>query len=372
MSAQDPDDTSAFVPESAVTDPARRYAKGRVSVARPMAHWYVLATSAELREKPLSRTLFGVPIALFRDGHGAARALLDRCPHRNVALSPGRVVGGQIECPYHGWRFDGDGACRHVPCLVGESRAKARNAPAFPVRERDGYVWVMPVAGAEPTTEPYRFRLASDPAYTTVRQSVEAKGTLHAAAENALDVPHTAFLHKGLFRSESRGITLDVRVRRSADRVEAEYVGEPRPPGIVGRLLSPSGGTVEHWDRFVLPCVAEVEYRLGPENHLLIATAMTPVSDFVTRLYACVSFKLRVPAAVVKRALPPLALRIFQQDAEILAQQTEQIHRFGGEQFAWTDADVLGKHIWWLLRAAERGDVLGDEANVRETVRLVV
>lgn len=370
MSVQDPDDPATFVPASAVADPLRRYAKGRVSVARPLGHWYVAATSAELREKPLARSLFGVPIALFRDGAGVARALLDRCPHRNVALSPGRVVNGQIECPYHGWRFDGEGACRHVPCLVGESNAKARNAPAFPVREQDGYVWVLPTPGATPSREPYRFAYASREGYTTVRQTVEVNGTLHAAAENALDVPHTAFLHKGLFRSEARGITIEVRVRRDAERVEAEYVGEPRPPGVVGRVLSPSGGTVQHWDRFVAPCVAEVEYRLGEENHLLIATALTPVSDFVTRLHACVSFRLRVPASVVKRVLPPIAMRIFRQDAVILAKQTEQIHRFGGEQYAWTDADVLGKHIWWLLRAAERGDTAG--AEVTETVHLAL
>jgi nitrite reductase/ring-hydroxylating ferredoxin subunit len=368
MSAHDPDDAA----ETTAAEPARRFAKGRFSVARPLAHWYVLAASDELTAAPLPRALFDIPIALFRDGAGVARALLDRCPHRNVPLSGGRVVRGEIECPYHGWRFDGEGQCRHVPCLVGDASAKARNAPAFPVRERDGYVWVMPVAGAEPATEPYRFRYAADPAYTTVRQRVEAKGTLHAAAENALDVPHTAFLHKGLFRSESRGITLEVRVRRGADRVEAEYVGEPRPPGIVGRLLSPSGGVVGHWDRFVSPCVAEVEYRLGPENHILIATALTPVSDFVTAMYACVSFRLRAPAALVKRALPPLAMRIFQQDAVVLAKQTAQVQRFGGEQFAWTDADVLGKHIWWLLRAAERGGAGPEEAEVSETVRLVV
>ncbi len=364
MSSQDPDDPAELTP-------LRRFARGRYSVARPLARWYVLATSAELRQKPLSRSVFDLPVVLFRDGRGEARALLDRCPHRNVPLSDGRVVGGELECPYHGWRFDGGGACRHVPCLVGESRAKARDAVALPVRELDGYVWVMPAHDVTPTTEPYRFARASDPAYTTVRQTVRAPSTLHAAAENALDVPHTAFLHKGLFRSESRGITLTVNVRRTADRVEAEYVGEPRPPGIVGRLLSPSGGTVQHWDRFVSPCVAEVEYRLGEENHILIATALTPVSDFVTEMHACVSFRLRVPAALVKRVLPPLAMRIFQQDAALLARQTERVRRFGGEQYAWTDADVLGKHIWWLLRAAERGDA-GEGAELRETVRLVV
>ena len=49
---------------------------------------------------------------------------------------------GTIECPYHGWRFDGAGACRHIPSLIGPPEAKARNAPAFPTLEQDGWVWV--------------------------------------------------------------------------------------------------------------------------------------------------------------------------------------------------------------------------------------
>ena len=44
-------------------------------------------------------------------------------------------------------------------------------------------------------------------------------------------------------------------------------MGEPRPPGIVGRILSPSGGLVTHFDRFILPSIAQVEYRIGTENH---------------------------------------------------------------------------------------------------------
>ena len=66
----------------------------------------------------------------------------------------------------------------------------------------------------------------------------------------------------------------------------------------------------------------------------------------------------------------PLALRVFRQDAFILKRQTETIHRFGGEQFASTEIDVLGRHIWRLLKAAERGDPQGGEETGE--VRLVV
>ncbi len=346
--------------------------RGHVSAVRALDHWYVLATSAELGDKPLVRTLYDTPIVLFRDRQGVAGALLDRCPHRNVPLSMGKVVAdGTLECAYHGWRFDRQGGCAHIPSLCAEARAKdsaAWKATAFAVRERGGWIWVYARPGVEPQDEPLEFAHLSDARYAHVYQRTQAEGTVLATAENALDVPHTAFLHKGLFRSESRGITIEAIVRASADRVEAEYVGEPRPPGIVARILSPSGGIVEHFDRFIAPCIAQVEYKLGGENHVLVTTALTPVSDARTMLFNVVSLRLRIPIKTLAPVLEPLGLKIFQQDAVMLKAQTETIQRFGGEQFASTEIDVLGRHIWKLLRAAERGPVTRGEG-LREVAR---
>lgn len=347
------------------------------SVVHLAGQWFIAATSRELRQGPLPTSLFGTPIVLFRDRDGKAGALVDRCPHRNVPLSLGSIADdGTLRCPYHGWRFDTGGTCRHIPSLATASEARARNAHALPVVEQQGYVWVhsTPQQGidAPPATQPHRFAFLGKPGYSTVAQVVEAEGTMYSTLENALDVPHTAFLHRGLFRSESRGITITARVQRTADRVVAEYVGEPRPTGLIARILSPSGGIVTHFDRFLLPSIAQVEYSIGTENHLLVDSVMTPLSDFRTRIYAVVSFRSRVPHFLVRPFIKPLALRVFQQDAYILRKQTETIQRFGGEQFAWTEIDVLGRHIWRLLKGAERGETNGAGSDESDEVRLVV
>jgi phenylpropionate dioxygenase-like ring-hydroxylating dioxygenase large terminal subunit len=346
--------------------------KGRASVVRLANHWFVVAQSTELRDRPIARTLNGIPIVLFREGGTKAAALLDRCPHRNVPLSAGDVVEGQLQCVYHGWRFDADGACKHIPSLVGEPAGKARRAPSFATIEQDGFVWVYGSPGETPTTTPYRFPYLDDDRYTTVRHEVSADSTMYAAIENALDVPHTAYLHRGLFRSKSRGIEISAKVKRTHDSVEAEYVGEPRPTGLVARILSPSGGVVTHFDRFLLPSIAQVEYKIGTENHFIVSGAMTPVSDFHTRIFSVVSFRLRFPGWILKPFLKPLALRIFAQDARVLRLMTDNIERFGGEQFVSTDIDVLGRHIWRLLRAAERGDAASSDDAHEEEVKLIV
>jgi len=342
--------------------------KGHVSVARLARFWYVACQSADLTDKPLARDVLGVPLVLFRGAGGKAAALLDRCPHRNVPLSLGRVVaGGRLECAYHGWQFEAGGRCAHVPGLLG-SEARERRAPAVAVREQDGLVWVYPELDSEPEGAPFALPVAG-PEYARVVREVETEATLHATIENALDVPHTAFLHRGLFRGGKQS-EINATVRRSADRVEVQYDGEPRPSGIAGRVLSPGGGTVEHWDRFILPSIAQVEYRLGQDVHFLVTSLCTPETDFRTRMWAVVEFRTRFPARAVARLLEPFALRIFGQDARILRAQAETIRRFGGEQYQSTELDFLGPHIWRLLKQAELGERGGD-AVVERTIRFL-
>jgi len=343
------------------------------SVARVTAAWYVACTSTELRKKPLERTVLGIPLVLFRTASGSASALLDRCPHRNVPLSMGRVVGEHLQCAYHGWQMDAGGVCRHIPGLSEPPEGKARCTPSFAVREQDGFVWVWATPNSEPTAEPFALPDFRAEGYTVVRRAVVFPGTLHATLENALDVPHTAFLHSGLFRGAGEPNDIEVVVRSHPDRVEAEYIGEPRPEGLAARLLSPSGGTVVHFDRFFLPSVAQVDYRIGTENHFLVTALATPVSDFETVVHAVVAFKMRLPGWLLKPIIYPFAMKVFQQDAVILKAQTESIARFGGEQFASSDVDILGGTIWRLLKAAERGHLdepTHDPVEKRLTIRV--
>lgn len=340
--------------------------RGHLSIARLSNHWYVACRSSDLRTKPLRRVVLGIPMVIFRDGTGAVGALLDRCPHRNVRLSLGRVVdSGNLECGYHGWQFDVTGTCRLVPGLVGESESKGRRVESFAVREQHGLVWVFATEDTEPQREPFSLPLTTATGYTTAVREVEVAASVHATAENTLDVPHTAYLHRGLFRGGTKRNKIEVHVRRWHDRVEAQYIGEPRPPGIAGRILSPSGGVVEHWDRFILPSIAQVEYKLGTENHILVTSALTPVTDFTTKIFAVISFRVRLPGWLLKPILEPLAMKIFKQDADILRAQTEAIREFGGEQFMSTDVDVLGREIWRLMKQAERGD---DQQPLQEPV----
>ncbi|MFI5317864.1 MAG: Rieske 2Fe-2S domain-containing protein, partial [Myxococcota bacterium] len=243
-------------------------ATNRTSTARVLDAWYAACRCDDLHERPIARTIFDRPIALFRNAAGGVGALLDRCAHRNAPLSLGAVDGaGQLACPYHGWRFDHTGACREVPGLIERDPESGRSVPAFATCEQDGFVWIWARSGAEPTGAPMRIPHADDPEYLTVIREYDVECTLHAALENALDVPHTAFVHRGDFRGKGAREIEAVR-RRIPGGIEVEYLGEPP---LSGATTDADGRPIvsEHWDRFFLPSLAQVEYKTSSGRHTI-------------------------------------------------------------------------------------------------------
>lgn len=325
---------------------------------RLLRAFYPVLRSEALGEAPRAVRLLGRDFVLFRDREGRACALRDVCPHRNVPLSLGRCVDGRLECAYHGWQFDGEGRCAKIPALVGSLR-KNYLAEAFATRERDGLVWLRP-SEAPALVEP-EVRLWSDiPGYTTVVREVRAEGSLSAVAENALDVPHTSVLHRGLFRTGERH-RIRAHVTRDNHSVVIDYRGEPPPRGLAAWLLAlrSGGDTVEHYDRFYLPGIVQVEYRLGASAHFVITGFLSPVDDYDTKLFAVASFRTPLPGPLLARVLLPVALRVFAQDARILAAQSKVLRQQGGERFFSSEVDRMGPAIARLLRSAARAEEAG-------------
>lgn len=86
--------------------------------------WYYGGWSHELGDKPFSRRLLGEQVPLFRDGAGTAHAIGALCPQRGTDLGQGRVVDGAVGCPFHGWRYNGEGGSER-PFWVRSGRAGA-------------------------------------------------------------------------------------------------------------------------------------------------------------------------------------------------------------------------------------------------------
>lgn len=173
--------------------------------------WTPALFSSELREKPVQATIAGEKIAIWRGADGQPAALLDRCPHRSVALSLGTVDGqGCLRCPFHGWAFAADGACAHVPYNPDVNR-RGLAATAVPTREAGGLIWVFTDAGAEAPGEPDVPEGLSRPGASRGENSALWKTHWTRAMENMLDSPHLPVVHKDSIGGERYGVAQGMR-----------------------------------------------------------------------------------------------------------------------------------------------------------------
>jgi len=106
--------------------------------------WYPVMPLSHLpTNQPQAFELLGQKLAVWLDEAGQPMAVSDRCCHRTAQLSKGVVINGCIRCPYHGWSFNGQGTCVHVPQAPPEQTIPATyRVDAFKCAERYGYVWV--------------------------------------------------------------------------------------------------------------------------------------------------------------------------------------------------------------------------------------
>ncbi|MGW9123686.1 Rieske 2Fe-2S domain-containing protein [Paenibacillus chitinolyticus] len=318
-------------------------------------HWLPLCPSRELKRKPLGLTVLDVPLVLFRTEEGA-HALLDRCPHRNVPLSGGRLTAGKLVCPYHGWEFDGTGACTRVPGLCTFKPGPHHDASPVALRERDGFLWVRLGGGTrsgEPqevsVPEPLALPFMNNPEYYSFVWKTAVRGSLLNAAENLLDATHTHYVHAGLIRTDSGRQTVNARIRAEGAAVEIEYTGESGQAGLISRLFERD--RQRSFGRFYMPGVAQIEYSSAKGLTLLITAVMRPTSFAYQDIYAVITMKRgRFTNGLKKRVLTPFLKRALNQDIAIVETQQQTIERWGGENFHSTQADLIRPYLEQLMK----------------------
>ncbi|MGA4632328.1 Rieske 2Fe-2S domain-containing protein [Pseudomonas solani] len=316
------------------------------------ARWWPVALSHALGKQPLACQLHDLPLVLFRAEDGTPAALPDRCPHRFAPLSAGKVRDGQIECPYHGWRFAADGRCTRVPGTELE-RCDKPLLDSLPTCESHGLVWVSLDAErpSVPPVAPAEQRQALDTFWITD----EVECSLLEAAENFLDGFHTHFVHAGWIRHDRQRQKISARVRPLADGVEAIYSEEGTQSGLISRLFEGERGI--SMGRFRLPGLAEIEYRdrKGGLN-LLVSAWLVPVGNGRLRLFARIATARGWLPAVLKRlVLQRLFGVILRQDRHILEQVSANQRRFEHLPVKPLDGrqDLLGPSIRLLIEGGE-------------------
>lgn len=335
-------------------------------------HWHVACRATRLAGKrPVAVTMFGTPLVLFRDRAGQAACLTDRCPHRNMPLSQGRVCAGVVECPYHGWRFDGAGKLADLPSLANRGDWPAHvAAQSWPVIEQDGLIWVA-LADQPPLAPPPRLPMAGEAGWHSFLMVTDFDGTVADCLENFLDCPHAAHVHKSWFRSPT-GKVVEAVIRTESTGAVAEYINEPTEKSLIWQTFGRISGQAEnsdqppliHTDRFIAPATSQVDYIFNDGRHYIITSHCTPVDEGKTRVFTHIT--LRAPlGALVRLVFAPLSRLIIRQDVAAMRKQQANIARFGERRFTYAKSDLLMRHIIAWRRALDTGETPPPEGEER-------
>ena len=167
--------------------------------------WYAMEEGSKITaDKPLYVRRLGQDFVLFRDGEGKARCLHDVCSHRGGSLGHGRCRNGNVECPYHGWQFDGEGDCKYIPSLgpEGQNIPKRTRIDAYPTHEEYGLIFAFLGDLPEeerpplllPRTNPAEMDYSGDE-WRWICQQWPLKSNYERNIENGLDPGHNEFVH---------------------------------------------------------------------------------------------------------------------------------------------------------------------------------
>lgn len=247
--------------------------------------WYPVVPMEALTAEPLAFELLGEAIVVWLDENGGVAAVRDRCCHRTAKLSLGKVCSGKLACSYHGWEFDGTGACVRVPQLKpGMTIPATYKVQAYACTVRYGYAWVCL---EEPMVDIPEIPEAGDPSFRIIHEFYEPWQVAGLRVmENELDLAHPTFVHTTTFGSEEHPVPDSLEITETDYGIHVEGV-----LGVVNPELQQQNLKMEESQTFrtlemdwFMPFT--IRLRINYPNGLshVIVNTMTPISDGISQM----------------------------------------------------------------------------------------
>lgn len=282
--------------------------------------WYYAVPAARLKPgQMLARILLGERILLGRSAAGTVFALRDICPHRGIPLSDGQFDGKEIECCYHGWRFDPSGRCTGIPSLTADQSFDLGriSVASYPAREIQGNVWVF--FGRDPDTAPEVPILPGlGERGPDLYESVVLPCAIDHAVVGLMDPAHGPFVHRAWWW----------RGRGSIHEKSKEFAASPygftmlrHAPSRNSNAYRLLGGVPQTEIVFRLPGV-RIEHITTGRHSVVNLTAITPLGSDETQINHAIYWTLPL-LSLLKPLLRPYVRAFLNQDRTIMVRQRE-------------------------------------------------
>lgn len=329
--------------------------------------WYVGLPSHQLKVgKSQALKIMNEPIVFFRDSLGKVAAIRDICPHRGIPLSYGRVVNDTMECPYHGWKFDGSGMCTEIPSLckdqdLNPNKIKVRS---YPVYEAQGLIWIfIGDKDYDVTQAPAIPEMKAFPADVSPKLTYVVNFPCHVdhAVIGLMDPAHGPYVHKSWFwRSEKTML----EKRKKFAPVQYGFQMVRHTPSKNSKAYKILGGAPTTEITFTLPCVRVEHIQVGKRNFYSY-TALTPVDEMNTRVTQLAYWDIPW-LSVIKPALHLFSKNFLGQDMDAVTKQQEGL-KYDPSLMLIKDADTQAK--WYYSLKTEYHDHLEEKREFNHPVK---
>lgn len=283
--------------------------------------WYPVLMSNEVRKKPVSAMRMGEKMLFWRDKEGV-NCIHDRCIHRGVSLSLGKIVNNHIQCPFHGLEYDKTGKCTVIPSNSGCTPVPDNfRVKSYTTAEKHGFIWIYwSDKAGNPDDIEFFDDLDSDFYQYTVKDYWDTHYS--RVIENQLDSAHVPFVHhntigRGLGKMNDGPLLEWVNDRKFYvyTFIKEDDCTKPKKPE---ELTRPD---VEFKLEFIFPNIWQ--------NHITdkmrIMIAFVPIDDEHTVLYLRFYQKfVRVPllGQLITRMFMPFNVIVAHQDRRVVNTQT--------------------------------------------------
>lgn len=250
--------------------------------------WYVLSVSSQIKSRPVGIRRLGIDLVLWRDGDGKILCQSRHCPHRGVDLALGKIAqqNGKscLECPYHGFRFAGNGSCVLIPCNGEDSRISPKmRVESYRVEESHGFIWLWwGDEGLEIPKIDWFEELGNFPRRFCNGEMVWDVNFTRVVESALIDVHHFVFAHHKIAKWSGIGDA------KRLDNFEAEVVGNQIKTKGVLKSEGNNRSLIRFKNKIIFPNLSVFDFGLGGIK--LFAT-FTPIDENKT----WVGFRYYIP-----------------------------------------------------------------------------
>ena len=329
-------------------------------------HWYLALPSAQLKKtKMVSMEIMGDPVLFFRKSDGVAQAIRDICPHRGIPLKFGRVVNDQVECPYHGWKFDGAGVCREIPSLTSDQKLDCTKIKirSYPIIEQFGGIWIFvgdfnfnqALAPRPPLFED--FPQSFKPQLTQV---IEFPCHIDHAVIGLMDPAHGPFVHQSWFWRSRKS---SYEKRKNFGPVDFGFRMKRHEPSKNSKAYKILGGVPTTEITFRLPGTRIEHVTVGHRSFYSL-TALVPINENKTQVVQMAFWN--IPWLSLMKPLVSQFGKVFLgQDLAAVTKQQEGL-RYDPSLMLINDADTQAK--WYYALKKEWDESLAQNRSFQNPV----